>query len=481
MPLSDYIVDVTPDGSRKGLILNRIDEKRQSISDGTVKNTVDMTAAEIADSDIIETEKVIFADTSRIDDELDEDDDSGVAMSDQLGELLDVVNSINTIDTNQGTGPFNSAQPMQLKNIPADRVLTHVETTRNFRFKFGFGDKVGERIINGADIETYDKLIDKLNEIISINGLDGTVTYVSLDYKTGEHGLVFKSNVTGQPANLTPIDDSPPTVAIVSEATVQIIFDYDYSIDGENDYSNTSVSTTVDGDNAEIYIPLPAIDDRSILTKLDSTKTYSFTFERLNSATNGVKGLEGNQRAKVIRVTGDNVTRLDTLIEEINTVLDGTATIEFGKKIPNYGLLILKSVDTEILGLSVSVADLFHEIGIPFELYSPISGGENLLQVLKFTWRYDQREWTRVIPYEWLEYRLGVGTEERGQLTASGVESSGVIVAEGESEPADTPDVAAFGTNQTISLDSGGTFTGNTTVGKTDDGFDRTSIGVGLI
>jgi len=140
----------------------------------------------------------------------------------------------------------------------------------------------------------------------------------------------------------------------------------------------------------------------------------------------------------------------------------------------------MKSAGVEILGLSISVADLFHAMNIPFELSSPVSGGKNLYEVMRYTWRFDQREWTRVIPYEWLEFRLGVATEARGQTTASGATSSGVLVPEGEVEPADTSAISTVDQELTIDATASGTQT-NGVGGTTSEGFQRSVLGIGLV
>ena len=480
MPLNDYITNITPDGSRQGLILTKIDEKRL-LPSGEIKRTEDLSQAEILSSDIIESEKIIFSDVSQI-------DEDGIPA--QLGDFLDNLNSISTIDIAQGTGPFNSVQTMQLKQIPASRILTHVDPTRNFTFEIEFQNTLIRGNINGGLIPTYDALVDELNSLITSNGGGGTVSYATIDYTTGQHGLIFRSNTVGgqgQGGALGGTNSGSATVTITSRVSVRILFDYDYAINGL--YGSTSASTSADGENAEVYVTMPMYDARSILTGLSPTEEYSFTLERLNipvidsnnQVTNGaVEGLEGNQRARVVRVMSPDVIRLDTLIVEINNVLAGDATLEFSTVLPNYGMLIMRSAETTILGLSISSADLFHAVEIPFELSSPISGGKNLYEVLRYTWRFDQREWTRVIPYEWLEFRLGVATESRGQLTSSGVVSSGVIIPEGEVEPLDTSFISTVDQELTVNATASGTQL-NGPSGMTADGFERSILGIGLI
>lgn len=465
MPLNDFVVNVTPDGSRRGIILARINERRIDDDTGEVQRTDEMSVSEIESSEIIESEKLIYADPARIEED---------GISDQLGQFLDDLNSAVPFDINEGEGPFNSFQSMQLKQIPPDRILTHADANRNFSFNFEFQNITISGNISGSNMRTYQDLVNALNSLIATNGGGGTVSYVTLDITTGNHGLLFTSNTNSRPGMIDPTTTT--TIAsITSRVSVEILLDQDYLTN--NNYDSTTTSTTDLDDNAQIFISMPQYDERSILTRLDPTMEYSFSLERLNTT---VPDLEGNQRVRIVTVTGTNVTRLDLLIAEINSILADDAEISFSVNLPNYALLTIKSVEIGILGLSISSADLFHEMGIPFELNSPVSGGSNLYEVLRYTWRFDQREWTRVVPYEWLEFRLGVATEMRGQLTSSGTVSSGIILPEGEMESADTPAISAIDQELTFDSLSLGNNNGEP-AGQTIDGSERTSLGIGLL
>lgn len=326
----------------------------------------------------------------------------------EFEQFLDDVNSVSPISLQTGLGPFPSFQLIQLNNVPAASVLTKFDPDQVFEFEFLVQNSPRSFTALGSDMISYQDVINVINA--SNSGV--TASYISAT-QTSPHKIIITNNTK---ATGSDFDQSTGigTPAVASRLTVTQLLSINVN--------RTDVETSA-GEQAIVDVTLSVYDDSCILTSLAPAVEYDFTVSIA-------------QRPNVVSAFGRDLVTYRDIVDLLNTIDDLTVT--FDTQIPRANQLALVggiSPDTikledfsdqpnpqaafeaaqaallvENFDNTVVIPDftLFAAIPVTHNLRLPVHGGQDLVDVIKYSYREDVTLWRDIVPFEWTDYWWGV-------------------------------------------------------------------------